>query len=451
MPLTKEEAARLGYKIHPIKHSKKRRAVWHDYSRTGIYLITIHIAMDDDGRCYEGMLLSRIVGDPTVPMGAETYPRPELTDLGRLVDYKIDAISSYPQFKNVEVKARSVMPTHLHLILEVKQNLPYYVARKRNYHLGDLVRGFKQGCTSLFKRWMKGESVDDILATLTSVNGREEVRTYTTTPGGKTDITLWEDKYNDRVLIDEKSIKGGYNYVEQNAWFWQMETMFPHLFQHRLHLTIAGSDYSCYGGLFILYRGERVQVMCHRLARRGMLTAEEWQKATASWDAIRAFENYSRKEKLGHFDRDWYRSNDPECITAVPYTRTEAFRKQKAEILAACEQDAVLVSPAISPGEKEILYAALEAGYPCIKLQAKPITEREHPMDKDREYCGRGLLVVLGPWKIKDANNYASRFGDAGSKYAQFHNLNDMAAEMCARDVNEENLDVDLVTLEECR
>lgn len=447
--------------------------------------------MDDDGRCYEGMLLSHIVGDPMAPVGSDAYPHPVLTDVGRLVDYKIDAINSYPQYRNVVVRARSVMPTHLHLILEVKQNLPYYAARKRSYHLGDLVRGFKQGCTSLFKRWVRGESVDDILTSLTaplpSVTGGEEVNTdttssggqvhaatpesqahavtpesqayaatpggriYTTAPGGKTDISLWVDKYNDRVLIDDKAIKGGYSYVVKNAWHWQMETLYPHLFQHHLHLTIAECDYSCYGGLFILDRGERVQVMCHRLARRGMLTDEEWQKATASWDAIRAFENYSRREKLGHYDRDWYRCSDPNCITAVPYTRTEAFRRQKAEILAACERDVVPVSPAISPGEKEIFYAALEAGYPCIKLQADPITERRHPVNKDREYCGCGLLLVLGPWLIKDTNDSASRLCDAESRYARFHNLNDMVAEMCARDVDEETLDVDAATLEACR
>lgn len=194
-----------------------------------------------------------------------------------------------------------------------------------------------------------------------------------------------------------------------------------------------------------------MKVKCNRQARRSMLTDEEWQKATASWDAIRAFENYSRKEKLGHYDRDWYRRNDPACITAVPYARTEAFRQQKTEILAACEQGAVPVSPAISPGEKEIFYAALEAGFPCIKLQSNPITERKHPVNKDREYCSRGLLVVLGPWKIKDTNDYTSRFGDSDSKYAQFHNLNDMVAEMCARDVNEETVGVDPSTLAECR
>lgn len=511
MPRTKEEAMRLGIKIQPIKHNMKRRAIWHDYTRKGLYLLTIHICTDDEGRCYEGMLLSHIVGDPMAEHGTEAYPHPVLTEPGRLVDYKIDAISSYPPFKDVEVKARTIMPTHIHLILEVKRNLPYYTSRKRPYHLGDLVRGFKQGCTSLFKRWMRGESADAILAafpsvpSVPSVNGGEgdgvgaaggesggagttenDSRTYTTTPGGKSDITLWEDKYNDRVLIDDKAIQGAYDYVEKNAWYWQMETLYPRLFEHALHLTIAGCDYSAYGCMFLLKRPERRQVFCHRLARRSQLTEEEWQKATASWDTIRAFEQHTRAHKLGHFDRDWYRSNNPSCTTAIDYTRTQAFRKEMAEHLKACEEmGAVLVSPAVSAGEAAICYAALEQGYPVIKLQKSPITTKAHPANKDRSYCGKGIMLVLGPWEIADVSRPstdgkgggadAACSGTAGksggavgiggstvaacgsaachrhipsnSLYAKFHNLNAMAAALCMDSIK---MSIDKKTLKEC-
>lgn len=485
MPRTKEEALRLGIKILPIKHSMKRRAIWHDYTRKGTYLLTIHICTDDEGRCYEGMLLSHIVGDPMAEPDTGGYPHPDLTEPGRLVDYKIDTISSYPQFKDVEVKARTIMPTHIHLILEVKRNLPYYANRKRPYHLGDLVRGFKQGCTSLFKRWMKGEAADDILASLPSVDGGEggyanggegdnanmgesnaQPRTYTTTPGGKTDITLWEDKYNDHVLIDAKSIQAAYDYVEKNAWYWQMETLYPQLFKHELHMTIAGSDYSAYGCVFLLKRPERRQVFCHRLARRGQLTAEEWMKATASWDTIRAFERHAREHKLGHFDRDWYRSNNPSCTTAIDYTRTEAFRREKAELLKACEETrAVLVSPAVSPGEAAICYAALEQGYPVIKLQKSAITAKAHPSNRDRAYCGKGIMLVLGPWEIyshplTDGKGGCTDMGEShpltdgkgvipsDSLYAKFHNLNAMAAELCRDSIR---MSIDKKTLDECK
>lgn len=465
MARTREEALKLGIKVRPIEHRMTRRASWNKYWKRGRYGITIHINEDENGDVERCLLLSEVVGTVTLPNGEGNTQEgntqegnsvtTEPTELGRLVKARIDSMGTHRNDGDTKVTNMVIMPTHIHMTYEIEHDLPMHAVRGKMVQvtLSDIVRGFEKGCTSWYYRWVEGESVDEILANptrrressappqLEDANGTLHPVPSMWHPGG----------FNDKVLNTERKYINWNRYVDNNARFWKMQMDYPHLFGHRLHLTIAGSDYSSYGGLFILYRGERVQVKCHRLARRSMLTNEEWQKATASWDAIRAFENYSRREKLGHYDRDWYKRNDPDCITAVPYARTEAFRKQKAEILAACEQGAVPVSPAISPGEKDIFYAALEAGFPCIKLQAKPITDREHPVNKDREYCSRGLLVVLGPWKIKDSNDYASRFGDAESKYARFHNLNDMAAEMCARDVNEEMLDVDPITLAECR
>ena len=472
MARTREEALKLGIKVRPIQHRMTRRASWNKYWKRGRYGITIHINEDENGDVERCLLLSEVVGKITLPFGeGDDCVTTELTELGRLVKAKLDQIGTHNNEDGVRVTNAVIMPTHIHATLQLEHDLPVVRRGKHEerYHLGRIVGYFMSGCTSWFRRWMNGESVEEILArpNWRDLNKNDDIALDSDSrqsPRLMTDVnnnganapselpSMWQEGgFNDKVLTTERKYINWNRYVDNNARFWKLQMDYPHLFKHRLHLTIAGSDYSSYGGLFILYRGERVQIKCHRLARRGMLTEEEWQKATASWDAIRAFENYSRQQKLGHFDRDWYRSNNPNCITAVPYTRTEAFRKQKAEILYACEQGTVPVSPAISLGEKEIFYAALEAGFPCIKLQAKAITEREHPIDRDREYCARGLLVVLGPWKIKDTNNYASRFGDADSKYAQFHNLNDMAAEMCGRDVNEETLDVDPITLAECR
>lgn len=429
MPLTKEEAARLGFKIQPIKHSMKRRAIWHDYSREGVYLITIHIAMDDERRCYNGMLLSSIVGNPMAPRDNVDYPHPVLTDVGRLVDRKIDDISSYPQFANVVIRERVIMPTHIHLIVDVLHELPYYAARKRYYHLGDMVRGFKQGCTSLFKRWLKGESVEEIL---TSVNGGEgcanragwegkAARAYTTVPGGKSEVTLWENKYNDHVLIGADAISKASDYVAKNAFYWKLKMDYPNLFQHRVRISVAGCDYSAYGCMFLLNRPDRRQVMCHRLAYKSMLTEEELKKWAEDANTRLQLEQYAVENRMGRFDRDWWRVNY-DCKTPVPYTMTQAFKLQKESLLAACEEhDAVLVSPAISAGEKDIFYTALERGYACIKLQKTVIPKGGHPINKDRDYCGKAQLLVLGAWEI----------GFNDSLYTKFHNLNEMAAAMC--------------------
>lgn len=476
--LTKEECIARGIPWHDIRHRKTRRAFWRDYWRAGEYGITIHLHEMEDGGVERCMLLSEVVGDCNArPMVDEhtkeplpmalgkqadgswmlevnnpAYPHVALTDLGRLVEAKIRDIGSplHKREEGVSVGVFIVMPTHIHMTITIAQDLPTYLynGKVRRWTLSDIIRGFEKGCTSWWYRLLEGETADEILANPT------RRRTSSVRPPldeqGTPAPSLWQDDgFNDIILYNQERKQNWVLYVLQNAYYWKLRIDYPHLFEHRLHLMIAGTDYSAYGYMLLLRRPERVQVFCHRLARRGQLTDEEWQKATASWDTIRAFEKDAREKKLGRFDKDWYRATDPDATTAIDYTRTEAFRKQKADILAKCEQDdAVIVSPAVSAGEQDIFYSALELGYRCIKLVKDVIPEKGHPVSKDRDYCAHGQLLVLGPWEIKDTNNYASRFGDADSKYAKFHNLNEMAAEVCKENLS---MTIDRKTLEECK
>lgn len=468
--LTKEECLARGIPWHDIKHRMTRRAFWRDYWRAGEYGITIHLNMGEDGGAEREMLLSEVVGDcdarppfsviPSVLPNLEGhntllieggldaccgcegeaglpdnegYPRTKLTDLGRLVDACLRSMGTHKLDGNVRLGRYVIMPTHIHATLIVERNLPMHMYRGKQVRvtLSDVVRGFEQGCTSWWYRLLEGESVDEILANPTRRRA-SSVRPPLDEKGTPAP-SLWNSEgFNDSILYKQERKHNWVLYVLQNAYFWLLQKVYPHLFEHKLHLMVGETDYSAYGCMFLLGKPERVQIFCHRLARREQLTAEEWQKATASWDAIRAFENYSRKEKLGHFDRDWYRSDNPNTITAVPYVRTKAFRRQKAELMTKCEQEnAVLVSPAISPGEADIFYTALEQGHSCIKLVAKPIPEKGHAVNKDREYCAQRQLLVLGPWEIPDAGAYASRFGNADGQYAKFHNLNNLAKLLC--------------------
>lgn len=486
--LTKEECLARGIPWHDIKHRMTRRAFWRDYWRAGEYGITIHLHTDVDGRVEREMLLSEVVGevdarppfnilpsdnpsvlpnleghtngghtyggrnkggrslqieggldaccgcegDASLPDN-EGYPRTKLTALGRLVDACLRTMGTHKLDGNVRLGRYVIMPTHIHATLIVEHDLPMHTYRGKEVRvtLSDVVRGFEQGCTSWWYRLLEGETADEILAN-PSCRRTSSVRPPLD-ENGTPAHSLWQDDgFNDSILYKQERKVNWVLYVLQNAYYWLLEKVYPQLFEHKLHLMVGRTDYSAYGCMFLLGKPVRVQIFCHRLARRSQLTDEEWQKATGSWDAIRAFENYVRKENLGHFDKDWYRSSNPKTKTAVPYVRTEAFRKQKAELLAKCEQEnAVLVSPAVSPGEADIFYSALEQGYSCIKLVKKVISEKSHAINRDRNYCAQRQLLVLGPWEIPDAGGYKQRFGDADGDYAKFHNLNDLAKQMC--------------------
>lgn len=476
---TKEDCIRLGIPLADIKHRMTRRASWKKYWREGTYGITIHLNEDAD---LPGLSLGQVVGDVNVRPRLEDFethpkrgenenltanthiasdasrsqssltemkaPHTNLSPLGRIVDRKIREIGTHLHEEDVTVTHHVVMPSHIHFIIEVSKPLPMVKRgnRMERYHLGRLVQSFKAGITACYRRLQAGESVESILANATAPSpllSSEENMPSTPQP------SIWAPNFNDKILMTEGRLTGWQTYLCYNPYYWRLQDVHPQLFEHRLHLKVAGADYSAYGCMFLLRKLDRVQVFCHRLARRGQLTDEEWQKATASWNTIRAFEKDAREKKLGRFDKDWYRTTYPNATTAIDYTRTEAFRKQKEEILAKCEQEnAILVSPAVSNGEKAIVYEALKQGYPCIKLVKDVIPEKGHPVSKDRDYCARGQMLVLGPWEIKDTNNYASRFGDADSKYAKFHNLNDMAAELCKENLS---MVIDRKTLEKCK
>lgn len=171
----------------------------------------------------------------------------------------------------------------------------------------------------------------------------------------------------------------------------------PDLFEHRLHLMVEGTDYSAWGCMFLLRKPDRIQVFCHRYK-------------------MDATEHYRLKDANG----EW-----------IPYTSTPEFEQQKAAVLAAVREGAVVVSPGVSPGEAAIVEAVLEAGGEVIKLYKDPLTKKSHPRGTDIDHCAQGQMLVLGPWEIPDALQMTARFGSADSQYAQFHNLNNLAKLLC--------------------
>lgn len=478
---TKEECLARGIPWHEVKHKKTRRAFWRDYWRAGEYGITIHLNTDSTGRVDRSMLLSEVVGDckarppfcvlpsgsvlpnleghtsscaprssillpggPDACLGCDGdpslpdsvgYPRTKLTPLGRLVDACLRTMGTHKLDGNVRLGRYVIMPTHLHLTIRVINDLPMHTYRGKvvRVTLSDVIRGFEQGCTSWWLRYLEGESVEEILAnskrghqttansTNITCNTQSPQHSYNTNNCNtiaykQQPPSLWNNEgFNDIILYNQDRKVNWLLYVMQNPYYWRMRQVYPLLFEHRLHLKVAGSDYSAYGCMFLLRRPDRIQVMCHRFK----------------------------------MDDNGRRVRDPRTGEYIPYTSTEAFQQQKASILSKCEQEnAVLVSPAISEGERAIIYEALQLGYPVIKLVKDPIPEKGHPINIDREYCAQGQMLVLGPWVIEDKNNFSSRFGTSDSKYAKFHNLNAMAADLCQINML---MSIDPKTLEECR
>jgi hypothetical protein len=77
----------------------------------------------------------------------------------------------------------------------------------------------------------------------------------------------------------------------------------------------------------------------------------------------------------------------------------QQIEEATARYLAEASQGAVLVSPAISPGEKRVMRAAFDAGFPTIVLLENGFTQLSKPHGEQFNACSAGRLLMLSPWE----------------------------------------------------
>lgn len=116
-------------------HHMGRRADAHDYSRTGIYHITIHTNES------MGQPLGAVVGSDADSAAVS------LTPVGEAVLHELlTAITAH--YPMITVDTYVIMPEHLHFILNVRD--PIITKGGRPTHLGQVIAGFKEGCNRAF-------------------------------------------------------------------------------------------------------------------------------------------------------------------------------------------------------------------------------------------------------------------------------------------------------------
>ena len=156
---------------------------------------------------------------------------------------------------------------------------------------------------------------------------------------------LFARGYNDKLLLRSGQLDTWLHYLADNPRRLLMKREHPDLFRVQRNVQAAGFTFSAIGNRFLLDRPVRLQVQCSR-----RLTEEE-------------------------------------------------IEAKVKEFLAAARQGAVLVSPAISPGEKAVMRAAFDAGLPLVYLQENGFTDLAKPGGSRMEACASGQLLILAPWE----------------------------------------------------
>ncbi len=369
--MTREEMMAAGLVPEETKHNGHRRAHFHDYNRPGVYMIT----MVTEGR---QRLFGQIVGHTRGLKGTKDYPHLMCSALGeKILQEEIAKISKF--YKMVEVMKVALMPDHIHLLLNIKGRLP------EGKHLGNVVRGFKTGCT---RAWWQ---LQDEQERKTSGEAQPSGKALGTDGGTVPEASplgcskdslgvskacrpvLFEGGYHDRIIIRDGMLENICRYMDENPFRARLREERPNLMQRRLHLWIHDREYAAFGNLFLLKNPDRLQVFFHRKNKEG-----------------------------------------------VPTHLTPEYGQEKEKLLKRAEEGAVLVTPGISKGEKGVVDAALDDHLSLILLQKELISEYWKPSQERFYACAAGRLLILAPWVT-----------EGESDYARFHSLNDLARDIC--------------------
>ncbi len=363
----------------------KRRREDFDYLDRGIYMITMVV----EGR---RPLLGTLAGDADATEGPEA-PHVVLSPLGERIREEWTKVSRH--YHQIEMMKLCIMPDHIHGLI--------YVHERIERHLGHVLNGFKAGTrkaarelgiiaevkpqpttttappsahpslsASLYTEALTqsqsqspsaaaavaAASVQSAAAAPSAVAApaaaaSQRPRSLKHPPVG----TLWEPGYNDRLLLHKGQLERMKAYLDDNPRRLLLKRQYPQFLSHLTSVTLNGVTMEALGNVALLQSASRLQVQCSR--------------HLYPWEV----------------------------------------QQQKAQVLAAGQRGAVVVSPCISPGEVEITTACMEAGIPLIVLLLKGFPPFFKPKPRYLTACAAGRLLLLSPfpWQNERITNMRQR------------------------------------------
>ena len=182
---------------------------------------------------------------------------------------------------------------------------------------------------------------------------------------------LWEDGYNDMILDREVQLQRMKAYILDNPRRLAIKRSHPDLFKVQRNIKVGEYTFAALGNVFLVDAPYLLQVQCTRKLTRPQIAATVQQ------------------------------------------------------FLLQAQNGAVLVSPSISPGEKAVMKAAFEHGFPVIVLQENGFAPLAKPGGRRFDACAQGRLLMLAPWEHHNDKRVIKR--------SQCLDLNEMARVICLK------------------
>ena len=384
------------------QHHFGRRSATHDYTRPGIYHITIKVAES------LGRPLGTLTGDHA-DSAAITF-----TAVGTAVEHELlTAITAH--YEMVTVDAYVIMPEHLHFILIVRD--PIVSKSGQRTHLGQVIAGFKKGCNRAF--WAIQEagsragssenragspenragspenrageppgamSPPAPAARSVSAPGGSPARHRPPSAGSSGRVPLFAPLYCDVMPVEPGQLETQRAYIRNNPRSRWLRTHNRACLQTRR----GGIDTAL-----------TVAALCKYLR-------QECSALQATDDALAAIEQRLLLAN-GHIACDSYgdRALLTRRLLPVVCHRKDAprFGEQKACCLAAAARGAILVSARIAKGEQTIIDEAMQDGFPVVLITDNGFPDRYHPSAARLDLCAAGRLLLVTPWTYQYKGN----------------------------------------------
>ena len=375
-----------------LKPHMGRRLFGWDYRQPCIYVVTI-VCADRRARLFgeievlcDGEWLSIAEARQAKPGPDEIEARVALSALGKAVFAHFRRIGDFtPEIVPIFC---AVMPDHLHLLLRVTREM----ARP----LGNAIAGFKTGCEKIYAR--------------SGGSGR-----------------LFAEGFVDHVIMREGQLAREFDYLRDNPRRAAVKALFPELFkvareigvdlrlapqaQDRLRLApqagssavgtagagqgssavgTAGAGQEGDGGLCSaqaaqagLLRGYFSAIGNHFLLGRRLVQVQVSRRDFG----YRRIARQGGGQKVARSA-----AGEPEVAFA-----THSFEARRDELLAEARRGAVLLSPCVSDGEREIAREALAAGLSLVTMHNKGFAPLQKPAGRYFDACAEGRLLMLAP------------------------------------------------------
>ena len=295
-----------------------------------------------------------------------------LNPFGRRVCQMLCGLAQFYAGKGFALKvlAQKVMPDHVHLVIQVLEPLPQSI--------GAVVRGFKSGCTKVYKEmYGSGDNAAGVHGNgeenAAGVNGKDENRDNAAGLHGKAADghergaeapmhfarifarrgSVWEQNpayYHERILHAPGQLRRMIDYVKDNPRRLWIKSHHPELFRLHRRTEAAELSFTSMGNHFLL---------------------------------------------------DW---PDKQVVEMSRSATNDEVQERLQSVLASAHNGAVTYTAAISKGEQLIARTLREQGYPLVVLlndgfpkEGSPHERYYKPGGVYFEACSKGQLLLLEP------------------------------------------------------